>query len=480
MKAQSERLGKEPIPQLLARLALPAMFGMFVMAVYNVVDIIFIARAVGTVGVAAVSIAFPVKMIMMAVAGAIGLGASSVIARMLGAGKTDTANQVFGNVISLVLLVSLIGIFLGLSQLTPILYLFGSSETILPFARDYLGIILYGTIFFAFAFAMNNIVRSEGNAKTAMMTMLVSAGFNIILTPIFIFVLGWGIKGAALSTVLSQGITALYLVLYFASGKSSLSFHMRYLRPRLLIVKQIMAVGSSAFVHQAAGSIMLIIANHMLIIHGGDLAVGVFGMMHKVLMFYFMPIYGIAQGLLPLVGFNYGAHLYHRVSESIVMAFKASTMIAAFAFMSILIFPGPIMMIFTNDSDALHMGQNALPVMFALSVTIGVQMVAGVVFQALGKAKAAFVLSMSRQLLFLIPLLLLLPALWGLPGVWLAFPLADFLAFLLSLAFIYKYRQTFFVHKYCPRPEASVAAAPPAPPVAGNTPGEYCQVMDKT
>ena len=375
MKQQSDRLGKEPIPKLLGKLALPAMIGMFVMASYNVVDTIIVARAVGTLGVAAVSIAFPVQMIIMALAGAIGIGGASVISRMLGAQKIDTANQVFGNVISLVLVISALGLILGLSLLTPILVLFGSSPTILPLAQDYLGIILYGTVFFAFAFSMNNIVRSEGNAKTAMMTMVISSVLNVIFTMILVFVLGLGIKGSALGTVLAQAITAGYLVYYFAKGKSSLTFKGAYLVPKLLIIKQISAIGSSAFVHQAAASIMFVAANHMLVFYGGDLAVAVFGIIHKVLMFTLMPLMGIVQGLLPLVGYNYGANLNHRVSESIQLGIKVSTIIAGIAFLSVMAFPKIFMMIFTDDILAVEMGTVALRIMFALSITIGFQMI---------------------------------------------------------------------------------------------------------
>ncbi|KJS11018.1 MAG: multidrug transporter MatE [Peptococcaceae bacterium BRH_c8a] len=437
-------MGKESIPSLLTSLAMPATFGMFVMAFYNVVDAIFVARAVGTVGIAAVSIAFPVQMIVMAVAGAIGIGGASVISRMLGADNVGAANKVFGNIISMVLAVSVVGALLGLNLLTPILYLFGSSETILPYAQDYLGIILYGTIFFAFGFCMNNIVRSEGNARTAMNTMIISAVLNIILTPLFIFGFGMGIKGSALATVVAQGVTAIYLVVYFARGNSSLTFKLAHLRPEMSVIKQILAIGSSAFVQQAAGSIMFIFANHMLILHGGDLGVAVFGIMHRVIMFSLMPVIGIVQGLLPLVGYNYGANLHHRVSESISLAIKVSTAIVALGFTVIMAFPKPLMIIFTNDPAAIAMGQNALRIMFALSLTIGIQMVTGAVFQALGKARAAFILSMSRQVLFLIPLILILPSIFGLNGVWLAFPVADLLSFILALWFINKYRWLFF------------------------------------
>lgn len=447
IKQQSDRLGKEPIPKLLINLALPAMFGTFVMALHNVIDTFFIARAVGTIGVAAVSIAFPVQMIVMALAGSIGIGGASIISRKLGANDTDEANQVFGNVISIVLLISIVGFILGLSLLTATLRLFGSSETILPFAQDYLGIILYGTVFFAFAMSMNNIIRSEGNAKIAMLAMVIAAVLNIIFTPIFIFGLGLGIKGSAFATILSQGITVCYLVWYFAAGKSSLSFKFAFLRPKLLIIKQVLAIGSSAFVHMAAGSVMLIVANHMLVFYGGDLAVAVFGIIHKVLMFWLMPIMGIMQGLLPIVGYNYGANLHQRVSESIILAFKVTTTMAMLAFITIMIFPKPIILIFTNEVAALQMGQTALKIMAAFYLTIGISMITSSVFQGLGKAKEAFILSMSRQVLFLIPLLLTLPLKFGLTGVWLPFPLADLLSFLLALWFINKNKSIFFATK---------------------------------
>jgi len=448
MKEQSERLGKEPVPKLLARLAVPAMIGLFGMALYNVVDTIYVAWSVGILGVAAVAIAFPVNMILMSLAGAIGIGGASLISRALGAGDVEKADKVFGNVVSLALLVGVIGAFLGLNLLTPILYLFGSSETILPYARDYLGIILYGTIFFAFFFSVNNIVRAEGNAKTAMMTMVVSAGLNIVLTPIFIFGLGMGIRGAALGTVLSQGVTAFYLLFYFLSGKSSLSFKVSYLRPRWPIVQQTAAIGSSAFVRQAAGSLTFILVNHMLVFHGGDLAVAVFGIIHKVLMFSLMPILGIVQGLLPLVGFNYGAVRHERVSESIILAMKAATAIAVLAYVIVMLFPNLIMLVFTNEMEAVQMGRFALRVIFALSFTLGFQMVAAGVFQALGRAKAAFVLSLSRQILFLVPLLTVLPRLFQLSGIWLAFPLADLLSFFFALWLFSRYKTAIFADRF--------------------------------
>lgn len=443
MKPQSERLGNEPIPRLLFNLAFPAMVGMFVMSFHNIIDTFFISRYIGTIGVGALSIALPVQMITVALAGSAGIGGGSIISRRLGSKELGEANLVLGNVLSIVLVISIIGVFLGFKLLTPILYLFGSTDTLLPFARDYLGIILYGTPFFVYSMAMNNIIRSEGNAKAAMVSMLISAILNIILTPIFISHLNMGVKGAALATVIAQGVTVIYLVIYFTSGKSSLAFKPANLRLKLPIIKEITAIGASFFVHQAAASIMIIVANRMLIFYGGDLAISVFGIIHKVIMFSVMPLMGIVQGLLPLVGYNYGANQHERVSESILLALKTAISLSLFAFVIIMAFPKSIILIFTDEVAAIEMGGIALRIMFALSLTIGVQQIVSGVFQALGKAREAFILSMSRQILFLIPLLLTLPFLFELTGIWIAFPLSDFLSFLLVLWFIRKNRNIF-------------------------------------
>lgn len=445
MKPQSERLGNEPVPRLLFNLAFPAMVGMFVMSFHNIIDTFFISRYIGTIGVGALSIALPVQMITIALAGSAGIGGGSIISRRLGSKELDEANLVLGNVLSIVAVISTIGVLLGFKLLTPILYLFGSTDTLLPFASDYLGIILYGTPFFVYSMAMNNIIRSEGNAKAAMVSMLISAILNIILTPIFILFLNMGVKGAALATVIAQGFTVIYLVIYFASGKSSLAFKPASLRLKLPIIKEVAAIGASFFVHQAAASIMIIVANRMLIFYGGDLAISVFGIIHKVIMFSVMPLMGIVQGLLPLVGYNYGANQHERVSESILLAFKTAISLSLFAFVIIMAFPKSIIVIFTDEVAAIEMGGIALRIMFALSLTIGVQQIVGGVFQALGKAREAFILSMSRQIIFLIPLLLTLPFLFDLTGIWLAFPMADLLSFLLVAWYVKKHKSVFFI-----------------------------------
>jgi len=237
-----------------------------------------------------------------------------------------------------------------------------------------------------------------------------------------------GMQGAAYGTVLAQGITASYMFLYFFSGKSSLLVKMQYLKFDLPLIKEMLSVGASAFVRQGSASVMLI----------------VLGIIHRVMMFTLMPILGVVQGMLPLVGFNYGARQKKRVNESIVLAMKVSTAISLFAFILVMAIPTQLMMIFTTDPAAIEMGRGALRLIFLLSVTVGMQMITAGVFQAIGKAKEAFVMSLARQVLFLIPLLVILPRFIGLNGIWLAFPLADFFAFFLALWLIKNHKDYFF------------------------------------
>lgn len=446
LKPQSERLGVDPIGRLLADLAIPATVGMLAMALHSVIDAIYIGRGVGAIGVAAVAITFPLSMIIMAISGAIGIGGASVISIYLGANRIDKANLAFGNVLFMILIMGAAGLLLGLTFLEQLLKLFAASETILPLSKEYLGIILYGTIFFSFSFAVNNIVRAEGNAKVAMATMIISSFLNIIFTPIFMFAMKLGMSGAAYGTITAQGITSFYLAYYYGAGRSTLSIDLKYIRMNIRMTKRILSIGASAFVRQGASSIMLIIANHMLVFYGGDMAIAVLGIIHRVMMFTLMPIMGVVQGMMPIVGFNYGAKQKLRVRESIALSMKLATLIATAGFLVVMFFPALLIKIFTADPVLIDMGRTALCVMFAMAFTVGMQMVTGGVFQALGKAKEAFMMSMARQILFLIPLLFLLPPIFGLKGVWLSFPVADGFSFLLAIWLIIRHKDYFFLN----------------------------------
>nr|WP_245676693.1 MATE family efflux transporter [Bacillus solimangrovi] len=428
----------------MVQLSVPAFIGMFVMALYNVVDTIFIARSVGTIGVAGLSIAFPIQMIISAFAAAVGIGGSSIVSRLLGAKKEEEANDVFGHIVWLVGVLSIIMVVIALLFLDPILRLFGATEATLPYASDYLSIILIGSLFLAFAMSTNNVVRAEGNAKMAMSTMLVSSGVNLALDPIFIFGLDMGVQGAALATVIAQACAAIWIFSYFKGGKSSLTFKWIGLIPNRRIIQEIISIGTSSFVRQVSSSLMFVVVNWMLITYGSNMEVAIFGIINRIIMFAIMPMFGIVQGMQPIVGYNYGAKQFNRVGNTVKLSFIIATVMSTAVWIIILLFPQLLFNVFTTDEKVIEEGASALRMIMLVAPTIGFQMVAGGLYQALGKARAAFILSISRQLIFLIPIVLFLPTMFGLAGVWAAFPLADVLGFLLALFIILMDKKTLF------------------------------------
>lgn len=444
-KTRTELLGTERIPKLLRDLSVPAMIGMFVMTLYNVVDTIFISYGVGIEAVAGTTIAFPLMMIVMAISAAIGVGGASVISRRLGAKKEEEANLVFGNVFSLVLIVSVIGIIISFFFLEELLILFGATPDTIGYAVDYMFPIMLGTFFFAFGFASNNIVRSEGNARFAMITMIVPAVINIILDPIFIFGLNMGVRGAAIATVISQFVVVIMIFHYYITGKSSLTFSVSNIKFKWNIVKEVLAVGLPAFAQQAAGSVMMIAINSMLIKYGSEFYVGIFGIIQRIVMFTAIPIIGIMQGMMPIVGYNYGAQKYERMREAIWFTMKIVTILAAITTLILVIIPKPFLYIFTSDPLVIEEGTRALRILFIVYFFVGVPIVAGGLYQALGKPKQALILSLSRQILILIPLVLILPRFFGVDGVFIAFPISDVLAFALAAFLLYLDRDTILI-----------------------------------
>ncbi|MCT8137162.1 MATE family efflux transporter [Anaerobacillus sp. CMMVII] len=441
-KIQSERLGSEPIPKLLRNLSIPAMVGMFVMALYNIVDTIFISYAVGISAVAGLTISFPVIMIIMAISVAMGIGGASVISRRLGAKRENEANQVFGNIITMIILVSIIGIIGAFTILEPMLVLFGATPDILGYSYDYMFPILIGTFLFSFGFATNSIVRSEGNARFSMNIMIISSVLNIILDAIFIFGFDMGVKGAAYASVLSQGVITVLYLQYFLTGKSSLSLRLVDLKPNFAIIKEVFSVGLPGFMQQAAGGIMFIAINAMLIRFGSEFHVGLFGIVQRISMFMLMPLVGIMQGMQPIVGYNFGANNFSRMKETIWIGLKVSTILSTAIFVIMMIFPKYFLMMFSADPEVIKAGSEAIRILFATAFLIGVPVICGGIFQALGKVKESLILSMSRQILFLIPLVLILPHFFGVNGVWIAFPVADLLSFGLAAVLLYRNRKT--------------------------------------
>jgi len=313
-------LDDDRIGRLLLKLTLPAFFGMFVMTLYNVVDTIFIGQYVGPLGIAGLSIVFPIQMLSMGIGQMMGMGGASLISRLIGGNNIPRAEHALGNAFSGTIILSAIVMIVGLSAPDFWLRLMGASDTILPYAKDYFTIILYGMFFMTFAMSMNTLIRAEGNARVPMIGMIIGAGSNIVLDAIFIISLEMGVQGAALATVIAQFISTLYFLSYHLTGKSFLKLHARNLIIRWHIMKDILAIGISALAMVVAGSIASIFVNRLLVFYGGDLHIAAFGVLHRIMMFALMPGMVIGQGLQPILGFNYGAGRYDRALKTIRIA----------------------------------------------------------------------------------------------------------------------------------------------------------------
>lgn len=438
MNRKDQQMGQEPIKKLLLRLSLPAFTGMMVMATYNLVDTIFVGQGVGPMGIAGLTIAFPIQMLISSFAMAIGVGGASVVSRGLGEQNPEKAANAAGNVIGIAFSIGFVVAILGYFFLEPILLLFGATENILPFARDYVGIVILSSPFISIAMSGNNIMRAEGKAKIAMWTMIISSGVNLTFDPIFIFALDMGIRGAALATVMAHISAATFILGYFGLKKSSLQIKIRHLRPNKVLLKEISAIGASSFSRQASGSIVATILNHTLGTFGGDMAIAAYGLIGRTMMFSFMPMIGVAQGYQPIAGFNYGAKKYDRVLSATYLALKAMLVAGTVGFLALMIFPNIIYSVFTTDEKLISLTVDATRKIILLLPFIGFQVIGAVVFQALGKALPALILALSRQILFFIPILLVLPNFLGLNGVWYSFPIADTLSLIVALAMIYR------------------------------------------
>jgi len=428
-------LGEERIGRLLLSLSLPATIGMLVQAMYNFVDTIYVGRGVGSMGIAGISISFPVQIFVMAFAQMFGIGGASVISRALGEKNHEKARRAAGNVMAFSIAFGLAMTLLGYFFIDQLLIMLGASEAIIPYAREYLSIILLGSAFFSFGMAMSHVIRAEGKPKIAMAAMLISAVLNIILDPIFIFTLNMGIRGAALATVLSQAITSIYILFYFTSGKSLLRISLASLIPEWTILKETVSVGLSAFSRQVAGSVLAVVMNNSLVFYGGDIAVAVYGIINRLLMVFIMPMFGVNQGFLPIVGYNYGAKKMRRARESVKLASAVTTLIALFSAIIMFFFARQLISIFSDEIELIEPTISALRIVILAIPTIGIQVIASGMFQALGKAIPALFLSLLRQIIILIPLILVIPRFLGINGIWISFPLADLIAFAISLVF---------------------------------------------
>ena len=429
-------LAKERVGRLLFKLSMPSIVGMMVQALYNIVDTIFVGKGIGTVGIGAIAVVFPMQMLIMALSQTVGVGGASRISRRMGAGDSKGVAITYGNMVILAEILGVIVLILGLVFMVPLLRLFGATEEILPYAMEYFQIIFFAVPVLTLAIVNSAAARAEGNAKVAMLTMLSGSVLNIILDPIFIFSLDMGIRGAALATLISMSTTSCFLLIYFVSGRSEIPVGFGYLRLKADIIREIFAVGSSSFAMAGAMSFTMALVYNTLRSLGGTVEIAAFGIIHRVFSFIFMPVMGLTQGMQPVVGFNYGAGQFHRVRRGIKLTGMSATVISTTGFLVMVLFPEAIIGTFTSDPDLLRVGKEALVYCIFGMPLAGLQIIGGGLFQALGKSIHALILTLSRQVLILIPLMLTLPHLLGVKGVWLSFPAADSFSFFLTMFFV--------------------------------------------
>jgi putative MATE family efflux protein len=433
----SERMGTEEIGQLLARFSGPAIVGTVVNGLYNVVDRIFVGHQAGASGIAAISVCFPVMMIMMAFGMLVSRGGNTLLGIRLGQKRREEAEQVLGNAFTLYLVLSAVFIGLGLLGLSPLLKLFGATPAILPPASQYLAIILLGMPLQMIALGMSNFIRGEGNPRTAMWTMFFGSGLNILLDPLFIFTFGLGIRGAALATVLAQSVSAAYVLHYFLGGRSALKLRRAFLPLRVDLVRRIAAIGAPPFVMIVGASMIMAVLNNRLRFYGGDVALSVMGVIFSVQMLVRMPLIGLSQGAQPILSFNYGALHYGRVRQTLKTVLIWATAMVVLASLAVELRPRLIFHLFSpHDLPFAQMGASAIRIFLLMLPLFGIQMAGTNYFQAVGRARVAMLLTLCRQGLILIPLVLVLPLFLGLQGIWYAMPIADVVSTLLVTAFL--------------------------------------------
>lgn len=434
---RSQQLGEEKVGKLLLRFSIPAMIGMLVNGLYNIVDRIFVGRGVGSLALSGIAISFPITLAIMAFGMLIGLGATAVISIRLGQQKREEAERIVGNAFILLLGISLIITLLGYLFMDPLLVSLGASSDVLPYAKQYIMVLLAGAVFQSIGFGMNNFIRAEGNPKVAMYTMILGAVLNTILNPIFIFGLHLGVAGSALATVISQFVTAVWVLYYFLGNRALLKLRLRNLKLEWIYVKDILAIGISPFSMQLVGSFVTVFLNKSLASYGGDLPIAAMGIITSIAMLIFMPIFGIGQGAQPIIGYNYGAGNYDRVKETLKLSLFASTGVMTVGFLMVELFPVAIMTLFSTDPELIRVGSTGMRLYLMMLPVIALQVTAVGYFQATGKPRKSLFLSLSRQLLFLVPMIWILPKFMGLTGVWLAAPVSDLASAALTAVWLY-------------------------------------------
>jgi putative MATE family efflux protein len=434
----TDELGYSKIGKLLLNYSLPAIASMTVASLYNIIDRIFIGQGVGPLAIAGLALTFPIMNLAAAFGSLVGSGASTMISIRLGEQKINSATRFLGNTVIINLILGALFTILGLYFLDPILYAFGASNNTISYARDFMRVILYGNIFSHSFFGLNNILRASGYPSKAMFITIGTVILNLILAPIFIFYFHWGIKGAAWATVISQIIGSVVVVIHYFNRNNTLYFRKGFFKLHVSVVSRIFEMGMSSFLINLCASIVVVILNYSLKKYGGDLAIGAYGIINSILGLVVMIIFGFNMGMQPIVGYNYGAKNYNRVFQTLRYALVIGTIISTFGFLLGEMFPWYMARAFTNDDTLIGITVEGMRIVMILFPLIGSQIVASSFFQAIGKPWVSIFLSISRQVLFLIPALYIFPYIWQLRGVWITLPAADFFSFVLTTIVLYR------------------------------------------
>ena len=429
-------LGTESIGKLLMQYAVPAIIAMTASSLYNMVDSIFIGHGVGTMAISGLALTFPLMNLAAAFGSLVGVGASTLISVKLGQKDYDTAQCVLGNVFVLNMVLGIAFTIIVMLFLDPILYFFGGSDQTVGYARDYMQIILLGNAVTHLYLGLNAVLRSSGHPQKAMYATIATVVINTILDPVFIYGFGWGIRGAAVATIVAQIISLTWQFKLFSNKDELLHFHRGIFRLKRKIVFDSLAIGMSPFLMNLAACFIVIIINQGLKKYGGDLAIGAFGIVNRLVFIVVMIVMGLNQGMQPISGYNFGAKLYVRVNKVLKLTIIYATAVNTFGFLVGMLVPDLVVGIFTSDAELTELSVTGLRITVMFFPIIGFQMVTSNFFQSIGMAGKAIFLSLTRQMLILLPCLLILPQFFGVAGVWYSMPVSDLLASLIALVML--------------------------------------------
>lgn len=429
-------LGTEKIGKLLMKYAGPAIIAMTASSLYNMIDSIFIGHGVGPLAIAGLAVTFPLMNLSAAFGTLVGVGASTILSVLLGQKNYDVANKVLGNVVTLNIIIGLVFMSVALTFLDPILYFFGASENTIVYAREYMQVILFGNVITHLYLGLNNQLRASGNPRMAMNLTIMTVILNVIFAPLFIFVFDMGIRGAALATVIAQFVALVVILRYFSNQGRLLHFQKRNLRLDRRIAKDSLSIGLAPFLMNSAACLVTLFINQQFRKYSGDVGIGAYGIDNRLTFIFVMICSGLNQGMQPIAGYNYGARKYSRVKEVYKKAVLYATVVTSLCFIVSVFFPDAVTRIFTTDEDLIATANHGLRIMNLIFPLVGFQIVSTNLFQCLGMVQKSIFLSLSRQILCLLPVLYLLPLALDADGIWWSFPISDAFASIMTIILI--------------------------------------------